>query len=246
MRKLIVHMATTALLCSACPSAAGAAPTGDMALSALLKAQTQSFSEAGQKGDGATMARLLDPQVVFTNETGRIVTKTQIVESAAPSPGDRNIEVTNWSVTRQASDVATATFIDVLTQKSAGRTLIYRYQSTETWAKRTDGWKMIASHTMVVPQDPPAIALRPTEIDDYVGTYQASADLVVKITKTADGLQSSTNGGEPTPLKAEFHDVMFIPGAAPGVRVFERDANGHVVGFLSRRSGNDLPLKKVS
>jgi ketosteroid isomerase-like protein len=244
MSKSIFPAVAAALLCCTWPKA-GAHAADETGLSALLKSQTQSFSDAGLKGDSATMARLLDPQVVFTNETGSIVTKQQILDSAAPSPGERHIEVTNWSMTRQGSDLATGTFIDVLTQKSAGMTLIYRYQSTEVWAKRADGWKMIASHTMVVPQDPPAIALEPSQMDEYVGTYQASPELIVRITRAGDGLQSSTNGAAPTLLKAEYKDVMFIPGTAPGVRIFQRDTTGHLVGFLSRRNGNDLLLKKV-
>ena len=246
MRKSFIPAIAAAMTCCGWPTVSFAAATGDTALSDLLKAQTQAFSEAGQKGDAATMARLLDPEVVFTNETGSIVTKKDIVDSASASPGDRHIEVTDWSLTRQAPDVATATFVDVLTQKSAGKVLTYRYQSTEVWAKRSDGWKMIASHTMVVPQDPPAIELSTSELDDYVGTYRASPELSVRIMRTADGLQSSTNGGEPTPLRAEFRDVLFTPGAAPGLRVFQRDPNGRITGFISRRYGNDLPLSKIN
>jgi hypothetical protein len=38
----------------------------------FLHEQTQAFSDAGQRGDGAAMARMLDPDVIFFNETGEM------------------------------------------------------------------------------------------------------------------------------------------------------------------------------
>ena len=166
--------------------------TDDAALSALLKKQTQAFSDAGQKGDAATIDRYLDPDVVFTNETGAIATKKDLVEGTTPTPANapkRRIEVTNWALRRQG-DVATATFIDKLTQEFHGQTLILQFQSTETWAKRADGWKMIASHTMNVQHAPQAIHLSPAELDPYVGVYQLDPTFVVKITRRGDGLEA--------------------------------------------------------
>lgn len=191
------------------------------------------------------MERLLDDAVVFTNETGEIVTKQQILADAAPLPGDRHIEVTHWALTPQG-DVATATFIDVLQLASHGQHLEYRYQSTETWARRSTGWKMIASHTMVVPQDPPAVALPAAELDAYVGTYELDATLSATITRQNDALTLSTNGAAPIPLKVEVPDVLFTPGDPGARRIIERDRNGRVSGYISRRNGNDVHFRKVS
>lgn len=237
----------TAMIIAASTASASTAKTAssDAALSELLKAQTQQFSEAGQKGDRATLDRLLDAKVVFTNETGETGTKKDVLAGAAPAPGQRHIEVTEWSLTRQG-DVATATFVDVLTQRSGEQDLIYRYNSTEVWAKRPSGWKMIASQTMVVPRDPPAIRLPTERLDEYLGLYRANATTEVRITKAGDGLESSTNGAPPQPLQVELRDVLFTPGAAPGLRIFQRDAAGRVIGYIARRNGNDMLFKKIS
>jgi hypothetical protein len=42
----------------------------------FLHKQTQAFSDAGQRGDGAAMAKLLDPNVIFFNETGESLTRS--------------------------------------------------------------------------------------------------------------------------------------------------------------------------
>jgi ketosteroid isomerase-like protein len=220
----------------------------DANLSALLKRQTQSFSEAGQRGDAVTINRYLDRDVVFTNETGAIATKKELVEGTTPTPANapkRRIEVTNWALRRQG-DVATATFVDEVTQDFQGQTLVLRFQSTETWAKRPGGWKMIASHTMNVPRPPVALALAPADLDAYVGIYEVDSTYVVKISRDVDGLTASANGGSPVPLKVEIKDVLFTQ-ASPNVRkIFQRDAAGHVIGYINRRDGADLIFKKVA
>ena len=227
-------------------AASGASDEAD--LSALLKRQTQAFSEAGQRGDAATIDRLLDPDVVFTNETGAIATKKDLVDGASPPPPGgpkREIEVTNWALRRQG-EVATATFIDQLTQHFGTQTLVVRFQSTETWAKRPDGWKMIASQTMNVQTPPPAVTLPAAELDAYVGVYQVDPTYVVTISRDAAGLTASANGGPSTPLKVEIKDVLFTD-ASPNVRkLFQRDTAGHVVGYINRRDGVDLVFRKVS
>jgi ketosteroid isomerase-like protein len=227
---------------------AAPAPSADTDLSALLKRQTQEFSDAGQRGDAATIDRLLDPDVVFTNETGGIATKKDLVDGASPPPPGsprREIEVTNWAL-RAQGDVATATFIDQLTQHFQGQTLVVRFQSTETWARRPGGWKMIASHTMNVQTPPPAVTLPAADLDAYVGVYQVDPTYVVRIVRGADGLTASANGGAPVPLKVEIRDVLFTD-AAPNVRkLFQRDASGHVTGYINRRDGVDLVFRKVS
>lgn len=221
----------------------------DEDLSALLKRQTQAFSDAGQRGDAAVLDRYLDPEVVFTNETGDIATKKDLVDGTSPTPATapkRTIEVTHWALRRQGEGLATATFIDEVTQDFHGQTLVLRFQSTETWARRPHGWKMIASHTMNVQKDPPEIALPRAELDDYVGVYQVGPAFQVRISREGEGLVSAAGGGAAAPLKVEVKDVLFTPGAPNVRKIFQRDAVGHITGYVSRRDGVDVVLKKVA
>jgi hypothetical protein len=224
---------------------AGANPLAenDAALSALLKKQTEAFSIAGQRGDAATLGFYLDPDVVFTNETGEIATRAELIDGVAPVADPPQIETTNWNLRRQG-DVATATFVDVVTRKFHGHTLVYRFQSTETWAKRAAGWKMIASHTMVVPTPPPAVKLTSEELDQYVGSYRVDSTLVVRIVRTPDGLSAVTNDDPPVALLAETRDVFFTPSAPAARRIFRRNAAGEVTGYVSRRNGADVEFQK--
>jgi ketosteroid isomerase-like protein len=229
---------------------AAGASNSDAALSDLLKRQTQAFSEAGQAGDTVTLAKYLDPDVVFMNETGEVVTKADMVKSTgAPpkAPADRTIEVTEWKLHSQGGgQTATATFVDVLTQHFHGQTLVMRYRSTETWAKRRDGWKMIASQTMNVQNDPVAVSLPVSDLDAYVGVYQIDPTFKVSIARDLNGLTSSSNGARPVAMKAELRDVFFTPGIPNARRLFQRDATGRITGYIARRDGVDTVLTKIS
>jgi hypothetical protein len=104
---------------------------------------------------------------------------------------------------------------------------------------------MIASHTMNVVRAPTALAVPSTDLDAYVGTYQVDPSYVVQISRSAEGLVASANGGAAVPLNVEIKDVLFTP-AAPNVRkIFQRDGAGRVVGYINRRDGTDLIFRKV-
>jgi ketosteroid isomerase-like protein len=246
MRMLSVAvLATTAVM----GGAAWAGEPADPALTALLLEQTQAFSDAGQAGDTATMARYLDDSVVFMNETGEIVTKRDMVggdPSPPHKPIDRSIKTTEFVAHRQGPDLATATFVDVLTQDFHGQTLVYSFRSTETWARRADGWKMVASQTMYLPHDPAALSLPAAELDAYAGTYEVDPSYKVVIRRDGEALSVSTNGAQPVVWKVEARDVLFTPGTANVRRIFQRDASGRITGYISRRDGTDLVLKKVA
>jgi len=215
-------------------------------LSALLKAKTQAFSEAGQQGDGKTMAALLDDHVVFVNESGEIATKQDIVESAQPpAPGmRRDIAVTDWSLTPHGT-TAVARFVDVVTQMIGDQTIVSSYLSTEAWQKKRGRWLMISSQTLALQQDPAAIILPAAQLDEYVGRYSMAPGLVFHITRDGDRLLGALNDAEPAEMKVEARDVLFTPGMPRLRRVFQRDAAGHITGFASRREGRDVMLTRL-
>lgn len=209
-------------------------------VSATIRQKTQEFSDAGQRGDGAAMRALLDDDVLFTNEGGDTPTKAEIVKSAsAPKGISQHIVVEDWNF-RQHGPVGVASFVDHQTVTVGAQSLNYRYRSTEVWLKKDGHWKMIASQTLALPLDPPAVALPPLILDQYVGQYEASAAFRYEIVRRGDALLGSLNGAEPSPLNAEAVDVLFTPGVPRVRKVFSRSADGRVTGFTSRHEGEGL------
>src|ERR1700730_9084051 len=103
----------------ACISGVQAQTDGE--LSALLKRQTQEFSDAGQQGNKAVLDGYLEASVVFTEEDGSVVTKKDILDGAAPPPKgvQEKIVVTEWTM-RRFGTVAVTTFVDDQTEDFHG------------------------------------------------------------------------------------------------------------------------------
>lgn len=212
---------------------------------ATIKRQSQEFSDASATGDARVFEKYLDDNVIFMNESGSISTKRQIVEGASPPPKGitNHLEQSDFDV-KLHGNVAVTIFTDNSTVSFFGQSLKARYRSTEVWLKEKDGWKMISSQTLALPDDPPGIQIPVRELDEYVGTYSAGPGYVIKIERDGESLISTTNGGQSSPLLIEVRDVLFTPGQPRLRRVFERDAAGKIVGFNSRREGHDLHFKR--
>ena len=231
------------LVVAGAAGAAGAAAAEDPA--ATIKRLSQEFSDASAKGDAAAFRRLLHKDVVFMNEGGQIATKDELVASARPADkGVANDLVQDDFHVVFVGNVAVTSFTDHSTVHFFDQVMRPDYRSTEVWAKVGSGWQMISSQTVALLVDPPAVAVAPKRLDDYVGTYSADPSFVIRIRRDGDALVSSTNGSPEARLLGESTDVFFTPGQARVRRIFERDAAGIVTGFRSRREGMDLVFRK--
>ncbi len=191
---------------------------------ATLTRQSQEFSDASARGDAAALAKYLDDDVVFVDESGEIGTKEDIVSTAKPpAEGISNHLVQSDLVIKLHGDVAVTSFTDNATVSIYGQTTKARFRSTEVWCKKNGAWKMISSQTLALPDDPPAIHLPAAALEQYVGTYAAAPKLVVRIERQGDGLAIGVNGGKAAAMSAEAADVFFSPEQPRVRRVFERD-----------------------
>jgi ketosteroid isomerase-like protein len=213
---------------------------------ALIKRQSQEFSDASASGNAAVLARYLDDHVIFLNETGEVATKKDIVDSASPTPKGQSNSLTQTGFAVQVHGTTAVTkFTDVLNQQFHGQTLQIKFLSTEVWLKEGRDWRMISSQTMTQVDDPPSIALPPSVLDEYVGTYQAGSDFTYKVARDANGITGAAGDAQPVALKAELKDVLFTPGVAQKRKIFQRDASGKVTALVFRYAGHDIVLRRV-
>ena len=209
----------------------------------FLHQQTQAFSDAGQRGDGAAMAKMLDPDVIFFNETGEKATRADMAAATPPAAGApiRTITTTDWDC-KVHGDVAVTSFIDVLEQ---GKPSELRFRSVETWRKEGADWKMIGSETLSLQQDPDPVVLDGKALDEYAGTYEAGASMKFTFARKGDELVAALNGGAGTAQKAQARDIFFTPGHGATPKVFQRGDNGKVTGFIYLRGKNSIVFKRV-
>jgi ketosteroid isomerase-like protein len=209
----------------------------------VLHRQTQVFSDAGQRGDGAGMAKMLDPQVIFFNETGERATRADMAGATPPAAGApiRTITTTDWDC-RVYGDVAVTSFIDVLEQ---GKPAEMKFRSVETWRKDGAVWKMIGSETLTLQQDPDPVVLNGKSLDEYAGSYEAGAGMKFTFAHRDDELVASLNGGAETAQKAQARDIFFTPGHGTTPKVFQRGDDGKITGFIYLRGKNSVVFKRV-
>ena len=226
--------------------ALGAGPAAADTVCDSLRAKTQAFSDAGQRGDAATLRALLDDHVIFFNENGDRATKQDLVGGAQPSPASADVKmtVTDWQC-EVHGDAAVASFIDDQVNDLHGQIFHAQYRSVESWAEKNGTWLMIGSQTLALPTDPPAVVLPGPLLDQYVGLYTAGPGLKAVFARDGADLTLSVNGGAPTVQRAELRDVLFTPGSPRLRKIFQRDAHGGVSGFVSRREGHDVVFKRV-
>jgi ketosteroid isomerase-like protein len=210
----------------------------------LLLKRTQAFSDAGQRGDGATMAMMLDPDVIFFNETGAQATRADMAGAAPPAAGSpiRTITTTAWDC-KVHGDVAVTSFIDVLELGSPSE---LKFRSVETWRKAGVAWKMIGSETLTLQQDPEPVVLDSEALDQYVGSYEAGTNMKFTFTHKGSDLVASLNGAAETAQKAQARDIFFSPGRGNTPKVFLRGDDGKITGFIYLRGNGSITFKRVA
>jgi ketosteroid isomerase-like protein len=208
--------------------------------SLLLKQQTESFREAGQRGDISAMRRYLDDQVLFVNEDGVVSTHGNFrtgAPAAPPKPGSSTLTLSDW-VLHDRGDVAVASYTDHQTVQFGDQVLSYQFLSVDSWVKRRSGWKLIGSETIPLNQDPPAVTPALEQLADYAGEYGAGQLLHVSIALDGNALTLSTNGGNSAVLVPISRGEFILGGTAPGYArtpiIFQRDAQGRVSGYVNR------------
>jgi hypothetical protein len=221
------------------------------ALSTLLKGQTQAFRNAGQRGDVAEMKRYLDDNVIFINEDGVLSWYADFggVAAAAP-PGaiSSTVTVTDW-VLHYSGDVAVSSFINDQVVHYGGQVLNFKFLSVETWIEHGEAWKLLASHTIPLHQDPSGVTLSADQLNEYAGSYSIAPGHAVTVVRDGDALRRISDAGNDL-LHAEVRDIFFVPGSPSGYArrriIFHRDVSGRVSNTRQRASCSQEPRVPAS
>lgn len=228
------------------PAAAPRPAASDAAVEAELKRITNALLDAVAPGDVAVWKRYAHERLIYVTESNQVLTKAKLIEELKPLPKGLagELEVADFHVAVHGN-VAVATYIADERLDYHGQIVENDFRSTDTWLRTEDGWKLIASQVLAVLEDPPAVALPREVLCGYEGTYRLTADIVTKITCTADGLRSERTGRPAATFKAEVRDVFFQPGQPRTRRIFLRDERGAITAFVDRREGLDIRWTKV-
>jgi ketosteroid isomerase-like protein len=221
-----------------------AAPAADV--TQALRAKDQALLDAIAPGDVKLWDATVASNFVYVDENGVVMDRAEFLKQLQPLPkgASGTLEISKYSV-ELSGDVATVVHQDDEHENYHGQKLFAQYLQTETWQKQEGNWKLLMVHCYTVLQQPKTITLPAGELDAYVGKYSAAPDLIYTIRREGDHLVGQREGRTAAPLQAEVRDVFFVSGQLRVRKIFERDAQGKVVGFTDRREGQDLVWKRV-
>jgi hypothetical protein len=225
---------------------AGLSPAHAEDTSALLHARAQALADATGTGQAGVWADILDDRMLMTDENGAVTDKAGSVKQIVPLPKGASgfIKVIDWRANADR-DVAVSSQLDDEYENYHGQHLHAQYRITCSWVKRVSGWKLLSMQVLATQQDPPAVQLPDRLTDDYVGKYSGGPGLGYVITKQAGRLMGTREGRPPVELKAELADVLFVPGQPRSRDIFQRDAKGRIIAFVSRREERDVVFKRI-
>ncbi|HEU4888594.1 MAG TPA: nuclear transport factor 2 family protein [Thermoanaerobaculia bacterium] len=235
-----------ALLASILLLFAAFAAASPASVEAELRRLTQENLDAIAPGKVEVWRRNLHDKVTHVDENGVVRNKTELLAEFNPLPKGLigRLEIAKFQVAIEGN-VAVATHEDLEHLEYHGQMIVSRWRSTDTWVKTAGGWKLIAEQTMAILEDPPAIKLAAEQLCSYAGTYRLTAEITETL-RCADGKLMGQRTGRPeVAYEAEVAEVFFARGKPRTRRIFVRDEQGAITGFVDRREGIDVRWTKV-
>jgi hypothetical protein len=212
---------------------------------ALLEA-SRARLRAVDAGDKAAFGAGLDPEGLFADEDGVVRTGAALLEEVRPLPPGYvgRLEMREPRV-RVTGEVAVVTYAIAEQLDLFGQRLHTRYHTTDVYQRAADGWRLIASHTSVIPTELPRIAIPAARLADYVGRYRLGDGPTAEV-KVDGGRLVFEREGRPAQELVPTAADRFAQAGRPRVeRFFRRSAAGRIDAFVDRRDNNDLVWLRV-
>jgi len=213
---------------------------------ALITQQEQQMADAIAAGNVAVWDKYLDAGVIYAEEDDSYKGKAEMLKEIRPLPkglsGEIKVVLLSYA---QDGDTAVALFRQVETEHYYGQTIHANYLTNTVWKKRAKSWRQIEGQVLAERTDPPALTTTPEALAAYAGTYKLKDSEPTYTLAVTDGKLMGTRGTRaPAEWKEEAPDVFFIPGDNRIRKIFQRDASGHVTGFIERRESWDIVWEK--
>lgn len=246
MSRTTRRIALALLACALTPCAAAASTESAAGTEQTLRTATQQLLDAIAPGDVAVWDRWLDPAVLQVDENDVVRGKPEILKELQPLPKGLvgHLKVAEFRMAL-SGDVAVVTHEDAEDLDYFGQMLLSRFRMTDTWHRTPQGWRLLGSQVLAVHQDPPAVALDAATLCGYAGRYVLTPEISVTARCEGDHLVFVRAGRADRTFRAELKDQFFEPGQPRTRRLFQRDANGAITGFVDRREERDIHWMRV-
>ncbi|HKA18500.1 MAG TPA: DUF4440 domain-containing protein [Blastocatellia bacterium] len=206
----------------------------------------QELFDAIAIGNKPVWEKYVAPDVIYTDENWRILTKKDLVDSLAPLPKGYSGSIRMANVqSRINGDAAVLSYRALEEETVFGQKLTPIYLVTDTYFKRNGQWQMVASHISVLPSERKSVLVNAKRLESIVGEYELSPGNTYTITIEGNKLMGQRSGRAKEELLAADEHTFFPRGSVRGEKVFVQDDSGRTLKMLDRRENNDLVWTKV-
>ncbi|MEO5797974.1 MAG: DUF4440 domain-containing protein [Gemmatimonadales bacterium] len=229
----------------ACPAFAMRA-TGSRADADTVVAISQRLLDAIALGDTATWSRYLSADAIFADEEATIRDRATMLQQLSPLPpgvSGHICIVAPHAVVH--GDVAVVTYDGMEDERVFGQLLQTHYHVTDTYVREDGAWRVLGSHTAVLPSEHKAVSASPRLLNDYLGRYALTPGTAYTLTRNGDRLFGQRGHHAPEEFLPLGIDHFFRVGAVRGELVFHRDAHRRVDALIDRRDNNDLLWRRL-
>ena len=210
-----------------------------------LVRRTQELYDAIVPGDQAPWKKYFADDCIFSDEKGRTFDKAKLIAdiTSLPAGYSGSIKVNNVQ-SRVIADTAVLSYDLDETETIFGQNLRARSHVTDTWLRRSDEWKIIASQAHRYYEDPAMGKIDPKKFGDFVGIYELAPDQTRLVTAGGGNLFVERKGkkeqlNKKEQLFPETSDLFFRKGVE-GRILFRYDAHGKVDALIDRRNNEDV------
>jgi hypothetical protein len=220
--------------------------SADAATEKEIVAIIQKLMDAVAVGDKTVWEKYVAPDLIYTDENWKVLTKKDLVDSLAPLPKGYtgSIKVANVR-SRINGDAAVVAWEAIEEEFVFGQRLAPVYLVTDTYFKRSGEWQLVAEQIVVRPSARQNIAVDPKIYLSLTGEYELTPGVTYKVTVEEGKLFGQRTGRDKQELLPADVNTYFVKGTIRGERVFIRDAKGAVTEIRDRRENNDLVWKKI-
>ena len=212
-----------------------------------LRRIVQEMLDAVAPGNVDVWRRYLHERVLRVDENGTVQNKEDLLKEFSPlPPGLIGTIAIDTFRAETHGDIAVVAYETQEHLDYHGQILRSRFRISDTWLKTGQRWQLLAEQVAAVLKDPPSIRLTQQQLCEYNGSYSLTADITATLKCTQDGFTAERSGRPPAQYLAEVPDVFFVAGQPRTRRIFVRDAQGKVVGFVDRREGEDVRWTRKS
>ena len=226
-------------------------PTGAAGVSAetTLKSMEHQLNDAFKNKDRVALLRLLDDQYTFTDDEGRVFSKSQYIEAAVNTMNVESYSLDEITV-RLFGDTAVVTGGWTGTFSVAGRDASGAFRYTDTFVKRAMRWRAIASQIsrQAPPQITAASGLRYVDLKIGTGESPKTGQMVtVHYTGTLEnGTKFDSSVDRCQPLTFPIGIGKVIKGWDEGVMSMKVGGKRRLIippelGYGSQGRGNVIP-----